>query len=254
MSTPHNKSRINLTQLAVGIVAVLTPTSYIIGALYYRGLMEGYGIDASNFPIDINNTYVYFYLAALQIFSSFIGVMLNLFKTSTSTPQIYYNFVIATTASIAIYIAIKIGKNSKKYISEKQIEFYSRILSFFHIKNNDYVLSIGVVGFILIIFFMLFYMIAIIYLIWWFIPYASYDAGQKSAQKTIKLYEKNGCYFPEKDNWNSCITVLNENQEIIYEGISLAEGNGKISILNGTGSHVFEFQKNYIITRKLNKK
>jgi len=244
----------NFTQLAVVIVAVLTPTSYLIGALYYQGLMDGYGIDASNFPIDINNTYVYFYLAALQIFTYFISKMLGLFEIVTSQPQIYYNLAFIFVASLVIYFALKIGEKSKKHISKKQSEFFSRTLSYLHIKNNDYILSLGIVGFVLIIFFILFYMVAVIYLIWWIIPYASYDAGIKSANKTIKLYEENGCYFPENKKWNNCITVSNEKEEVLYEGISLAEGNGKIALLTKTGNHVFEFQKNYIIKRKSNDK
>lgn len=254
MTENHKKTKTSLSTITLVIIGIFTPAAYLIGALFYQGLMFGYGIDPSNFPLDINNTYVYFYIAALHIIITVASEIVKLIKEITTTPHIYYILLFLLLIGLIIFSIIKASKNIEKIKNLNAAKLFTKLINYFHWKNNDATVTFGFVSFISGTLLVSSYAIFVIAILWWGIPYASYANGKKIAKENIIDYREKGCYYPDNGSWNSCTSVVNENNEIIHEGISIAEGNNKIAILDKTGTHIFNLQNNYTINRQLKTK
>jgi len=229
----------------------LTPASYLMGSLYYQGIMTGYGVDLSSFPIGINSTYVYSYFAALDLFTSFTGVLLALLKELFTPPKLYTTLLFVVCFTVAIYLLFLIAKHPEKWQPVKESGFLAKIIDYFHWENNAFSAAVGVTGFVSGSFFAVIYVVFFVFVLWWGVPYASFYKGKLVSKKDVARYMEKGCYFPDGELWNTCTTVFDENKNIVYKGISIAESRHRIAILDREGSHVLELQENYTIGRRL---
>ncbi|AFL68119.1 hypothetical protein [Sulfurospirillum barnesii] len=228
LNSRSNQNKPSLQTILTIVGLGLTIIAYIMGKAYYDTYMYSFGLSSDFFPISTQDIYFYSYGAVLYGFSALMEIL----KRNLLSIIISATFVIG----IMVFLALR-PKNEKsilvkfpfleKFFSSTKIQFFIQLLT---------TTFAGVYLFTLFI-----YVLTLVLMFALYLYVGPQSVGEKMAAKKINEYREHGCYVPENSQANTCIQILNKDNQEVAKGVLIAYDNNKIAFLNDKGSQIITF-------------
>lgn len=233
----QNKPSLQIILTIVGLG--LTIISYIMGKAYYGAYMHGFGLSSDFFPASTQDIYFYSYIAFIEGLSN--------------VSDLLHKHIVSILISVAIAIGIiaffaQRPTNEKPFLSK--FLFLEKIFLSPKIQVIIYILNTIFASVYLVTLFI--YGVTIFLLVsvkFYLVPQSS---GYEDAIKKIKEYREYGCYIPKDSNANTCIKILDKDNQEVAKGVLIAYDNDKIAFLNDKGSQIITFPTDGKIAVDLN--
>lgn len=230
MENKESKSDKNfdILKIAISVVTISTPFIYIVGLNFYAGVLSGYGVSSSFFPLSIEDILVnayYFFVLSLIDMDSVLKILLTLITISVITVVMGAAMLFIELSLKKIYVLIK-----DKY----KVGDYDRKKEFNRLKDDALINNEFIVLYLLIVL-----LIAL--------PSIAADSGKDFSIKLIEDFHLNKC-TPRKaeTGWNRCITVINNrNDEVIVKGLLIANSQDRVAIYSDNRSRILNYSENY---------
>lgn len=222
----QNKPSLQIILTIVGLG--LTIIAYVIGKAFYDTYMRYFGLNSDFFPISIQDIYFYSYIAALHGFSALIEIL----------QHNLLSIVISATFVIGIMVFFALRPKNEKSILVK-FPFLEKIFSSTKIQFLTQLLTTTFAGVYLFTLFI--YVLTLILMFALYLYMGPQSVGEKMAAKKINEYREHGCYVPENSQANTCIQILNKDNQEVAKGVLIAYANDKIAFLNEKGSQIITF-------------
>ena len=230
----ENKSdrTIDVLKITLSLITLSTPFVYLVGLGFYQGLLSGYGVSSSLFPLDFQG-----YLTNAYYFLVFL-----IFDVDNSYKTILIFFSIAgivAIISLVLFVSELVLKKIMLFLRKKGLGL-SEYESESKEDKSFYEIESSIAAFILV---------ALI-----IFPLAASSLGKNVSYKKLEEYNDNGCVFREdKEDWGECIKILDkEKNAIVTEGLLIAVSEERVAVYSNNESQILPYLDNYIIVYRYN--
>ncbi|MGI1679505.1 MAG: hypothetical protein K6L75_12270 [Cellvibrionaceae bacterium] len=244
------KNKIDYISLLLFAVTLAAPAMYLMGLSYNHGTLQGWGIEASHFPISIQEAYVSAYYATTHFLSDVVDILLEFIKTVFGEKGIFLSIAAIVGASTFFFLIIKTIKNRETIARKKMFIFLAKKISYFHPDNNDFSKSLSFAGLISYFIFIAIYMFFLFFLFWclFYVPF--YLKGLNVATEEIEKLNEHGCNFDKKTKWEKCV-ILNDSQgNIIIDGFLIVRNEKELAIYKDNMTTILKFPEQYSFIKK----
>lgn len=231
----------------IGLLAILTPTFYLMGSSYYEGLLTVAGVSKDSFPISTQETYVH----------GFYGVGAILIKATSGLFEFITNlslsgiFIILGLCTFLFYSFSKF-KNTKlnSTIASRIMDKCKKLWIYLHWNNNDFsrAITITAIGSYLIVLFL--YVLICASFLWWLLPMSSYYVGKSMNFDKLTEFRTHGCQFNKKTGWSNCHTLKSKDGKVIQEGYIIAQNNIRVAFLIKGATNIVTIPKDAVLSRQ----
>lgn len=237
------KFRFNLIVLLLSITGVILSLSgYMIGNAFYQGSLAAYGVSFTSFQPSTEDLYLhaFYYLSFVWVdVIEYLADLTRIAKSANLLSWIVFVFICLGILLAFIFIFFRIVPQYKEPV-KSLINKIEKLYIFFYaeLKNTAF-LMVVFVGPVLVM------------AAWVLLPIDAHKRGEKLAGIAITEFLEKGCFTEEGKRWSNCKVLRDSNGHVIYEGILVAQSQGKVAFMTKEGSFVTEIPKEAVIENKL---
>ena len=96
---------------------------------------------------------------------------------------------------------------------------------------------------------LLIYLTIFVSIFWWGFPFWADKKGEEAARNQIKAYLEKGCVIDKKSGWNNCLLLLDENDNVLHEGLFIAKNDYELAMFKKEGAFLIKLKESYLIKK-----
>ncbi len=241
-------SKINFKTAFIILLALFPFISYLIGNSFHSTYLSAFGIEASAFPLSIQDTYL---SASSAITYSFLAIWNWSETIFTNTTAISLSTLFLISLVICIYILL----NDKEFLAKLKGELptSSKIQNYFSSLHKNFKRLIGL---ILMTFSMMYLLATVPFVLMtaWFSVYVlGASQGLIQANKAIDSYKESGeCLYKKDALWSKCSQLNDSKGNLLHKGILVALNDKRVAFYNGKESVILEIPSGAVIKKIAN--
>jgi preprotein translocase subunit YajC len=197
--------------------------------------MEAYGVYYQAFPLQIQEIYVEAFHAIGYLIGEVGGKIFTL-SGLYSTIKLY---IIPVVIFTFFYYKYHKKRNSQPPKTDQHFWEYSFPKALVEFLFYLTVLITGVL-----------YAFLLLAIIFFILAINPHKAGIETQQDRISSFMKNGCHVEEESIKNNCVSISDEQNHLLHEGLLITMNNQSIAIFKKDGSYIFNRKENMVIKRK----